>query len=1046
MLSAAGAIALGAAVPKAGLDVSKLPAPFAAPVDYQRDIRPILEKNCYSCHGPDKHKSGLRLDLKADALAGGDSGKVIIPGKSAESILIHNVAGLDPDAIMPPADDADPLKTDEIAKLRAWIDAGAVWPDDAAGAAGKARDHWAFKAPVLPAVPPIRDSGTEGGGDTEKKSSSPRPSVSPSLPAATNAIDAFILARLEQEKIKPSPEAERVTLIRRLTLDLTGLLPTPEETAAFVQDRRPDAYERVVDRLLASPHFGERWGRHWLDLARYADSDGYEKDSPRPFAYLYRDWVIDAVNRDLPFDQFTIEQLAGDLLPDATEQQKIATGFHRQTLTNKEGGIDKEEFRTKATVDRVSTTGAAWLGLTVGCAECHTHKYDPITQREFYQFYAFFNNAGELDIPAPRPAELAAYEQEVKVWEKQLAEIEPRLQAYMGNAELESKRAEWETMLRLPKSRWATVKPAKSVVVADGEENTLTPAKDNSITPRAQDALGARFIVEAAVTGKGLAGFRLEALEVAGKTAGRGPRGNFGVSEFRVEVQQGSGDPQKLELATARADTAARDGAATKAIDGTRETAWSVGPNAPGAHAIVFETKAPLDLAEGSKLIFTIEQASIGLMNRFRLATTTSAAPLDSSALPDAVLAILDVPAAQRTAKQKAELLRHYTEQADEEGRKLHADMAAHTAKKPKYPATTAAILVAEERKTNIHIRGDFLRKGDEVQAATLAVLPPLHARAERADRLDLARWLVDPANPLTARVTVNHVWKNLFGRALVTSVNDFGTRGDRPSHPELLDWLAVTFQSPPATQGLGWSRKALIKLIVSSAAYRQSSNARPDLIEIDPNNVLLARQNRFRLEAENVRDVFLAASGLLNPAIGGPSIKPALPADIAALGYANSVKWVESKGAEQYRRGLYIFFQRTVPYPMLMTFDAPDSNTSCTRRERSNTPLQALALLNDPVFFECAQALGKRVAREPLATDDRIRRAFQLCLSREPDPAEQARLKKLYAQDLELLQAHPENAARIAGESDATQLEEKAALVALCRVIMNLDEFVTRD
>ncbi len=1012
-----------AAEAKKTLDLGKLPAPSTAPVDYAKDIQPILAKNCYSCHGPDKQKNGLRLDLKSAALAGGDSGKVIVPGKSAESVLIHNVGGLD--AIMPPEDEADPLKPDEIAKLRAWIDAGAPWPDDAASAAPRKIDHWAFNAPRRATPPRVSQAKW-----------------------TRNAIDAFVLARLEQERLSPSPEAGRLTLLRRLTLDLVGLVPTLEEVAAFTEDRRPDAYERVVDRLLGSPHFGERWGRHWLDLARYADSDGYEKDSPRPYAYLFRDWVIDAVNRDLPFDQFTLEQLAGDLLPNPTEQQKIATGFHRQTLTNKEGGIDKEEFRTKATVDRVSTTGAAWLGLTVGCAECHTHKYDPITQREFYQFYAFFNNASEQDVPAPQPAELAAHQQQLKAWETQLTEIEPPLQVYQADGAVEARRAAWEASFKTtPSSRWTAAKPTRSAVFFGDDEYSLVTARDNSVSSRASDALGSRFIVEATVSGKGITGFRLEALDVPGKMPGRGPKGDFAVNEFSVAVKGTEPEPRPIELVAARANMAAKNGEATYAIDGNRDTGWSVGPDAGQGHVIVFETKAPLDLPEGTKLLFTFEQATIGLLNRFRLATTQSPAPLEPSTTPDAILAIFDTPLEKRTAKQKTDLARYFSEQVDEEGRKLNQAMAAHTAKKPKPPATTAAVLVAEERKTNVHIRGDFLRKGDEVTPATLAILPPLNARGERPDRLDLARWLVDPANPLTARVTVNHVWKNLFGRALVTSVNDFGTRGEKPSHPELLDWLAVAFSSPTTEPGgLAWSRKALIRLIVTSAAYRQSSNTRPDLLERDPNNILLARQNRFRLEAENVRDVFLAASGLLNPAIGGPSIKPQLPADIAALGYANSVKWEESKGTEQYRRGLYIFFQRTVPYPMLMTFDAPDSNTSCTRRERSNTPLQALALLNDPVFFECAQALGRRVVHEPGAAEEKIRRAFQLCLSREPSPAELARLAQLHGQQLDLLKNQPGNAAKIAGETDAARLDEKAALVALCRVIMNLDEFVTRD
>ena len=1006
-------------------DLTKLPAAYSGPVDYAQDIQPILSRHCYSCHGAEKQKSGLRLDRKADALAGGDTGKVILPGRSAESILIHNVAGLDPDMLMPPEDER--LTADEIAKLRAWIDAGAVWPEDANPSASRATNHWSFQ-PLQPVVlPKVRNEAW------------PR-----------NPIDAFVLAGLEQENIAPSPEADRVTLLRRLNLDLLGLPPTREEVTAFVNDARPDSYERVVDRLLASPHFGERWGRRWLDLARYADSDGYEKDSARPYAYLFRDWVIDAINRDLPFDQFTIEQLAGDLLPNATEEQKIATGFHRQTLTNREGGVDKEEFRTKATVDRVSTTGSTWLGLTVGCAECHTHKFDPITQREFYQLYAFFNDASESDLPAPRASELADYTRKMKGWERKEAELQPAMQALLDALDPQRLQA-WETSIVVPAAKWTALKPGKSIIaVGDGETN-LTPGRDNTLAPRLRDTARGRFVLEVATKAKRITGFRVDAIEEAGHSIGRGENGDFALAEFGVMVQLGDAPPEKLEIASARADFEAHDGAAARAIDGDVATGWSIAPRTNEPHVIWFELKEPLDCSAGAKLIFHLDQSTVGVMNKFRLGVTSSPAPLEASTLPDAILAQLKIPRPERTEEQRTALARYLLEHHDDEGRKLRSALAAHEAAKPKYPATTAAILTAEERKTHVHIRGDFLRPGDEVRPGTLGVLHPLRARGEKPDRLDLAHWLVDPANPLTARVAVNHVWKDLFGRALVASVDDFGTRGEPPSHPVLLDWLAIAFRSPRSSDvngfGLGWSRKALVKLIVTSATYRQASAIRPNVAERDPNNVLLARQNRFRLEAETVRDLFLATSGLLNPAIGGPSIRPQLPADIAALGYANSVKWQESKGGEQYRRGLYIFFQRTVPYPMLMTFDAPDSNTSCARRERSNTPLQALTLLNDPVFFECAQALGKRVVQSAaLTASDRIRLAFETCLSRSPTDIELRRLDQFHQRQLELLRQSAGTAARITGESDAADVEEKAAFTALCRVIMNLDEFVTRE
>ena len=803
------ALSLAAAEPrKAPLDLSKLPPAASAPMDFAKDIQPLLAAKCYACHGAEKQKGGLRLDLKVATLAGGDNGPVLIPGKSAESKLVHALAGLGEQGIMPPKD--KPLTPAEIGKVRAWIDAGANWPDDGKLAVKKS-DHWAYQPVRRPEVPEVQ---------------SPKPKVQ-SLPARSartadarpwtldlglwtkNPIDRFVLARLAKEKLSPSPEADRSTLIRRLSLDLLGLPPKPEEVRAFVADTSPDAYEKLVDRLLASPHFGERWGRHWLDLARYADSDGYEKDNARPFAYTYRDWVIAAINSDLPFDKFSIQQLAGDLLPNATHAQKVATGFHRQTLTNTEGGVDKEEFRCKAVVDRVATTATVWLGTTMGCAECHSHKYDPFTQREFYSLFAFFNNANEKAIPAPNADEKAAYEKAKKLQDAEAAKLKAALDTYAKN-ELPPKLDAWLKTASLDAIPW----------------RTLTPDK-----------------------------------------------------------------------------LAAKNGTTLQADK-------------------------------------------------------------------EAVITALAAKADQRTPKQMEALAKFFREQVDEPGKKLQAALDDHAKKAPAAPATTAAVLAEEPgvRKTFIHVRGNFLDKGTEVRAATPAVLHALQPRAAQPDRLDLAQWLFAPENPLTARVSVNHIWKNLFGRGLVGTVEDFGKQGEKPSHPELLDWLASEFPR------LGWSRKAFIKSIVTSATYKQASLNRPELQARDPNNLLLARQNRLRLEAETVRDAFLAVSGLLNPKVGGPSIRPPLPADIAALGYANSVKWTESVGTEKNRRGLYIFFQRTVPYPMLMTFDAPDSNSTCARRDRSNTPLQALTLLNDPVFFECAQSLGARMAEVP-TTDAAERR-----------------------------------------------------------------------
>jgi hypothetical protein len=608
--------------------------------------------------------------------------------------------------------------------------------------------------------------------------------------------------------LSPSPEADRVTLIRRVSLDLTGLPPTPDEIDAFEKDTSADAFETVVDRLLASTHYGERWGRHWLDSARYADSDGYEKDTGRPFAWRYRDWVIRALNADTPFDRFTVEQLAGDLLPNATIEQKTATGFHRNTLTNKEGGADQEEFRVAAVVDRVSTTGKVWLGLTVGCAQCHDHKYDPVSQREFYQLFAYFNSDREADIAAPLPGE----EEKVKA------------------------------------------------------------------------------------------------------------------DEVKFDAKLG-------------------------------------------------ELKAAVDEGKVKKL-----------------------------------------PDAEQTKRAKA--------------------LAAHEkAAPPVSKAMTMAL--GKERPTHVMIRGDFLRKGVPVTPGTPAVLPAPGG----STRLELARWLVSSDNPLTPRVTVNWVWAKFFGRGLVATAEDFGTQGEKPSHPELLDWLASEFKSSG-----GWSLKRLHKLIVTSATYRQSSSVSAEALKRDPLNVLLARQSRLRLEAEIVRDGALAASGLLNRTVGGPSIRPPQPPGISELTYANSAKWPVSTGPDRYKRGMYVWFQRTSPYPMLMTFDSPDSNVCVVRRERSNTPLQALTLLNDAVFVEAAQALARRVLSEKAGDAERLSHAMRLCVGRTPTPAEGERLAKLLATFREL--SASADAAKLVGDHKpaGVELREAAAWVALARTLLNLDEFVTRE
>jgi hypothetical protein len=795
-----------------------LPPASAGAIQFTKDIRPILERSCWKCHGGDKAKGGLRLDDAKAALAGGNSGPVILIGpKASESKLLRLVAGLDAELKMPP--EGPVLSNDEIGKLRAWIEQGAKFDGVDKTAAGARRsNHWSFKPIRVPAVPTVRNHN-----------------------AVRNPIDHFVLARLEKEAVTLSAEADRTTLLRRLCLDLLGLPPTLEQMDEFLGDHEPGAYERLVERLLASPHYGERWARHWLDVARYADSDGYEKDTGRPWAWRYRDWVIQALNSDMPYDRFVIEQLAGDLLPDATQDQKLATGFHRNTLTNHEGGVDAEQFRVEQVIDRVNTTSKVFLGLTVGCAQCHDHKYDPISQREYYQMFSFFNSDVEKDIEAPLPGERERYELAKKEHDAKQAELKTAIEE--RQKALPELQVTWEDELRLRAIRKlpATVRDAL----------LLEPAERN--------------------------------------------------------------DAQK-------------------------------------------------------KLV------------------------------------------AEHFAKQEPELRKRTKTQQD------------HAAKAPRL-SQAPTIARGPDRATHVLVRGDFLRPGATVAAGTLAVLPAL--ANDSPTRLDLAMWIVDPANPLARRVLANWLWQHHFGRGLVVTPEDFGTQGEKPSHPELLDWLA----SEVLRQG--WSLKQMHRLIVTSATYRQSSASRPDLRERDPTNVWLARQNRVRLEGEIVRDVALASSGLLNQAVGGPSVRPPQPEGISDLTYAGSVRWVESKGPDRYRRGLYIWFQRTSPYPMLMTFDSPDSNVCVVRRERSNTPLQALTLMNDVVFVECAKALGQRMADRCGSTAERLSFGFKLVLGRLPTPAELDRLTRWHADALRLVK---------------DEQPDTAAWTAVARVLLNLDECVTRE
>ena len=928
--------------------------PAAAKVDYAKQIRPLLSRRCYECHGPEKQESGLRVDTIAAMKEGGVRGEGLLPGEGEKSLLIEAVLGTDDDLVMPP--EGDRLSEAEIKLITKWIDEGAVGVDEPAKAVSDPRrQHWSFQPVRRPALPQVVDQTW-----------------------CQTPLDRFILARLEAAAIAPSGAADRATLARRLSLDLIGLPPSVEEVDRFVADSRPDAYERLVDRLLASPRYGERWGRHWLDLARYGDSNGFTIDSARSI-WKYRDWVIDAINRDLPFDEFTIEQLAGDMLADATRAQRIATGFHRNTLINQEGGTDREQFRVEAVVDRVNTTGAVYLGLTIGCAQCHDHKYDPISQREYYQLFAILNNSAEptLEVStAEQTARLAELSRQVAAADKELKEFDRQAQP------------KWEQEVATAGAvNWQVLKPIEFDSSAGAE---ITPLKDHSLLV-GDGASGADvYTVVAPLPIASVRAVRLEALtdeSLPGKGPGRAQNGNFVLGELKLSLDDG----KIIELAKASADFSQSKYPIANLIDGNSKTGWAIGGATGGSNVdrtAIIATAEPIAAPAGARLRVVLEHQAYSntsfKVGRLRLAVTASAAALLN--LSDEVHQALLLPAAKRSKEQQAAVAAAYQQHATGRSRLAKAAAAAKK-RRDDYKKTVPTTLVMEEmptpRETHVHIRGDFLNKGQRVEPGVPDVLPPLADEVKQPNRLDLARWLVDPQHPLTSRVTVNRHWQRLFGHGLVETENDFGTQGTLPTHPELLDYLAGELVR------LDWDGKRLHRLIVTSAVYRQSSAARSDLAEVDPRNELLARQNRLRLEAEGVRDAALAASGLLANTIGGPSVYPPQPKGLDLFTQARK-NWKDSTGSARYRRGMYTFFWRSNPHPFLATFDAPDANSTCTRRARSNTPLQALTLANDVTFIEMARALAGRVLNSQ-ADDDaqRVERAFRLAMARQPSAHE---------------------------------------------------------
>ncbi len=1016
--------------PAVGRSGASEPQPGAAKplpmvVEFNRDIRPILSDNCFQCHGPDDQarEADLRLD---EPIQLGDEQRLsdgVIAHNAEASELIVRILSEDADARMPPLSTNKRLTEREINLLRLWIDQGASY-----------QTHWSF-LPLQIAHPPDNDSVW-----------------------AKNPLDQFVLARIQEQQLAPSPAANPRTLIKRLYLDLVGLLPDPQAVEAFVvaYDADQDGAVRTLAReLLDNPHHGERWGRHWLDQARYADSHGYTIDGDR-IMWPYRDWVIAAINADMPFDQFTIEQLAGDLLPDADKAQQIATGFHRNTLVNQEGGTDAEQFRNEEVVDRVNTTGAVWLGLTLGCAQCHSHKFDPISQQEYFQFFAFFNHTADVNNIGPTVM--------VSEGELLLAPIDPVLQIALDDAQDELdqvkrstslRRAAWEKSMLLeePASRttpWKSV-PASELSAAGGA--ALQRLDGNSILAGV-GAAKETYTVRLGPIDEPVAALRLRVLphESLPKSGpGRASNGNFVLSDVNIR----SGE-QDMVIARVQADHEQPGYPLVSAIDHDPKTGWAInvgkgsraGVRMNAEHQAQFVFDKPVNLKTGFLTVVLAHEVNDHYnIGHFAFDVTTLS---PASIFDQQLIAAVRVAADQRSDEQR-KLVATEFEKSDQPRRDAESKVEAIRKKMGLGKPVASMVMreLADPRPTFIHIRGNFLRIDEEtgpLQAAVPKALPPLATDAPQPNRLDLARWLVDKDNPLTARVTVNRVWMHYFGSGLVETENDFGTQGSFPTHPKLLDWLAWQFIES------GWSMKNLHELIVTSATYRQASHHRPELDHVDPLNRLLARQNRIRVDAEIIRDAALSASGLLNPRIGGPSVRPPQPDGIYAFTQTKK-SWTADTNENRFRRALYTRFYRSAPYPMLTTFDAPDFQSTCTRRARSNTPLQSLTMANDQAIFELAQGLAVRLLRSIEGSDDtanrkRVRQAFLICYCRPPNSGELDAVITFQKSQAIQFKDDPNAAGKVAPARypKSYPVEISASWTAVARAMMNTDEFVTRE
>ena len=1010
-------------------------------VDFGRQIRPLLAEKCFSCHGLDaeSRETEMRLDTKDGIYAEVDSGGVaVVPGDAENSVLYARLITEDEGEQMPPVDAEKQMSTEEIELIKRWIDQGAQW-----------QQHWSLITPVRPAIPTVNNSQW------------PR-----------NEIDSFVLARIEQAGLSPSTEADKVALIRRVTFDLTGLPPTLQEIDDFLADTSDKSYERVVDRLLKSRHYGEHMARYWLDAARYADTHGLHLDNYRQM-WPYRDWVIKALNSNMPFDQFTIEQLAGDLLPNPTLDQQVATGFNRCNVTTSEGGVIPEEYYVHYTNDRVATMSTVWMGASMGCVTCHDHKFDPFGQKDFYQLFAFFNSLDGpvMDGNSKDTAPMVKVTTESQRGE--LARLNRRISVLSQVmkapiSEVDNAQSEWELDTRdklASDEKWQVLTP-ETFKSDGGAAHTIL--EDHSILVSGENPTQEVYEFTALTESQGLMAIRLEGLihdSLPSAGAGRSSNGNVVLTEIEVEVAPADqpDDWQPIKLVRAWADHEQTDGdfGIENAIDGNRDTGWATaGHQRREDRTAIFMAESPFGDEGGTRLKIRLRHESVYGQHQFgrlRLAATSEAGipQMDDSFAPAEIVKLLSIERGQRSLEQQAQIQNYYRTNVsnDETLRETRDQLASLRTERSELDEALPTTLVwkekAEPKPAFVLIRGAYDKQGDQVYRDTPAALPPLSlSEGLTPTRLDLAKWLLSPDHPLTARVTVNRFWQQYFGIGIVETAEDFGSQGKLPTHPQLLDWLAVEFRES------GWDVKRLQKLIVMSATYRQSSKIGEEKAKQDPDNLLLSRGPRFRLDGESIRDTALAVSGLLVPTIGGPSVKPYQPPGIwYSVGYtdSNTAKFERDSGESLYRRSIYTFWKRTAPPPTLVTLDAPSRENCTVRRTRTNTPLAALALMNDEQFVEASRHIAMRIMDEGGKGDgQRAAYAFRLATSRLPNDAELKVLLDVYRDALSRFDSNKTAARKLVsvGESELDEkldVSELAAWSIVANMILNLDETITK-